>query len=165
MPVMERFVPKQAMTARYEVSPLCGSHLWRRSQIPAARRRYDIRVHCVKQVTLARSDRGESQTAGRCRRWSASPRESSEITAVDDARSEAAARLQASRRELQRLSPEAVDLDRQRLDRSIASLQAAKTDAETTRTLARARLEREGTTDLCEDLARAAARRRLAAAE
>ena len=87
------------------------------------------------------------------------------IAALDDTRSQAAARLQASRRALQRLSPEALDLDRQRLDRSIANLQAAKTDAETKRTLARARLEREGTTDPCEDLARAAARRRLAAAE
>jgi hypothetical protein len=87
------------------------------------------------------------------------------IAALDDTRSQAAARLQASRRELQRLSPEALDLDRQRLDRAIANLQAAKTDAETKRTLARARLEREGTTDPCEDLARAAARRRLAAAE
>jgi uncharacterized protein YhaN len=87
------------------------------------------------------------------------------IAALDNTRSQAAARLQASRRALQRLSPEALDLDRQRLDRSIANLQAAKTDAETKRTLARARLEREGTTDPCEDLARAAARRRLAAAE
>lgn len=87
------------------------------------------------------------------------------IAALDDTRSQTAARLQASRCELQRLSPDALDLDRQRLDRSIANLQAAKTDAETKRTLARARLEREGTTDPCENLARAAARRRLAAAE
>jgi hypothetical protein len=64
MPVMERFVPKQEMTTRYEASPLCGSHLWRRSQIPATTRRYDVRVQRVKQVNLARTDRGESQTAG-----------------------------------------------------------------------------------------------------
>jgi len=87
------------------------------------------------------------------------------IAALDDTRSQAAARLQASHRELQRLSPDALELDRQRLDRSITNLQAAKQDAETKRTLARARLEREGTIDPCEDLARAAARRRIAAAE
>ncbi|NDC54912.1 MAG: hypothetical protein EBZ74_11715, partial [Planctomycetia bacterium] len=87
------------------------------------------------------------------------------IAALDDTRSQAVARLQASHRELQRLSPDALELDRQRLDRSITNLQAAKQDAETKRTLARARLEREGTMDPCEDLARAAARRRIAAAE
>lgn len=87
------------------------------------------------------------------------------IAMLDDTRSQAASRLHASRRELQRLSPDALELDRQRLDRSISTHQAAKTDAETKRTLARARLEREGTTDPCEDLARAAARRRIAAAE
>ena len=87
------------------------------------------------------------------------------IATLDDARRQAAARLQESRRELQRLSPDALELDRQRLDRSLANLQAAKQDAETKRTLARARLEREGTHDPSEDLARAAARRRIAAAE
>jgi len=50
MPVMERFVPKQEMTTRYEVGPLCGSHLWRRSQVPAARKPYRIWVQRVKQV-------------------------------------------------------------------------------------------------------------------
>lgn len=87
------------------------------------------------------------------------------IATLDVTRRQAATRLQDSRRELQRLSPDALELDRQRLDRSLANLQAAKQDAETKRTLARARLEREGTTDPCEDLARAAARRRIAAAE
>jgi len=87
------------------------------------------------------------------------------IAALDDTRSQAATRLHASRRELHQLSPEAVELDRQRLDRSITNLQVAKQDAETKRTLARARLEREGTTDPREDLARAVARRRIAAVE
>jgi recombinational DNA repair ATPase RecF len=87
------------------------------------------------------------------------------IAALERARREAAERLAASRRELARLAPDALELDRQRLERTLANLQAAKQDAETRRQFARAKLELEGTTDPRDDLARTAARRRLAAAE
>jgi hypothetical protein len=87
-------------------------------------------------VTKRRLDAVESLQANRARlqalRAKASVLEerhgterATRIAALDDTRSQAAARLQASRRALQRLSPEALDLDRQRLDRSIANLQAA----------------------------------------
>jgi hypothetical protein len=90
---------------------------------------------------------------------------SDRITVLDEARREAAARMATSRTQLKRLAPDALDLDRQRLDRTLANLRAAKQDAETTRRIARARLELEGTADPREDLARAAVRRRLAEEE
>lgn len=88
-----------------------------------------------------------------------------QIAVLDRARRDATQRLDASRHELERLAPEALELDRSRLDRTIANLQLAKQDAETNRQLARARLELEGTADPRADLARAAARHRIAADE
>lgn len=89
----------------------------------------------------------------------------SRIAVLDQSRAAAAAQVAASRTRLARLSPEALELDRQRLERTLIMLSAAKQDAETKRQLARARLELEGTTDPREDLARAAARRRLVAVD
>jgi len=89
----------------------------------------------------------------------------SRIAELDQSRAAAAARVAASRARLARLSPEALELDRQRLERTLIKLSAAKQDAETKRLLARASLELEGTTDPREDLARAAARRRLVAVD
>ncbi len=88
-----------------------------------------------------------------------------QLARLDQARRDAESRLAASRQELERLAPEALELDRNRLERTLANLQAAKQDAETRRQIARARLELEGTTDPRDDLARAAARERIAAAE
>jgi hypothetical protein len=87
------------------------------------------------------------------------------IATLADARERAAMRLAASRARLARLRPDALELDRQRLERTLTSLAASKQEAETKRQLARAKLEIEGTTDPREDLARATARLRLAAAE
>lgn len=87
------------------------------------------------------------------------------IATLADARERAATRLAASRARLARLRPDALELDRQRLERTLSNLAASKQDAETKRQLARAKLELEGTTDPREDLARATARLRLAAAE
>ena len=87
------------------------------------------------------------------------------IATLADARERAATRLAASRARLARLRPDALELDRQRLERTLTNLAASKQDAETKRQLARAKLELEGTTDPREDLARATARLRLAAAE
>ena len=87
------------------------------------------------------------------------------IATLADARERAATRLAASRVRLARLRPDALELDRQRLERTLTSLAASKQEAETKRQLARAKLELEGTTDPREDLARATARLRLAAAE
>ncbi len=87
------------------------------------------------------------------------------IATLADARERAATRLAASRARLARLRPDALELDRQRLERTLTSLAASKQEAETKRQLARAKLELEGTTDPREDLARATARLRLAAAE
>lgn len=87
------------------------------------------------------------------------------IAALAHAWDMAAARVSASRGRLARLAPDALELDRQRLERTLTTLAAMKQEAETKRQLARAKLELEGTTDPREDLARATARRRLAAAE
>ena len=87
------------------------------------------------------------------------------ITELDNARLEATMRLVASRERIRCLAPEALELDRLRLERALANLAAERQEAETKRQLARARLELEGTTDPREDLARATARRRLAARE
>jgi len=87
------------------------------------------------------------------------------IAAFKRASGVAAAQLAASRARLAKLAPDALDLDRQRLERTIANLLAAKQDAETRRQLARATLQLQGTIDPRDDLARAAVRQRLAAAE
>jgi hypothetical protein len=87
------------------------------------------------------------------------------IVALAHASDTAAARVSASRARLARLAPEALELDRRRLERALTNLAATKQEAETSRRIARAKLELEGTTDPREDLARATARRRLAAAD
>ena len=87
------------------------------------------------------------------------------IAALEADRDRAAEQLAKSQARLAKLAPDALEIDRQRLDRSLSNLSATKQDAETKRQLARAKLELEGTTDPREDLARAATRRRLAAAE
>lgn len=87
------------------------------------------------------------------------------ITELDTARLEATTRLLASRERLRCLAPEAIELDQLRLERTLANLAIERQEAETKRQLARARLELKGTTDPREDLARATARRRLAASE
>ena len=74
-------------------------------------------------------------------------------------------KLDASRALLRRLSPDALELDRQRLERGIANVSAERQDADTRRHIARSRLELEGTTDPREDLARADAHLRLTTAE
>lgn len=75
----------------------------------------------------------------------------------------AAEQLTASQAQLARLAPDDLELNRNRHERSLAGLMATKQDAETKRQLARTKLDLEGTTDPREDLARATARRRLAA--
>jgi DNA repair exonuclease SbcCD ATPase subunit len=87
------------------------------------------------------------------------------IAALDKVRDQAAKRLAASRARLAKLAPDALELDRIRLERALQHVAAKKHDADSKRHLARARLELEGTTDPREDLARAAAAWRLAAAE
>jgi len=87
------------------------------------------------------------------------------IVALDDARRRAADRLAGSRDRLARLAPDDLERERLRLERALTSLSATQQEAETRRQIARARLELEGTSDPREDLARAAARRRLAAAD
>jgi DNA repair exonuclease SbcCD ATPase subunit len=87
------------------------------------------------------------------------------IKTLDEARILAAAQLEASRARLTKLKPEDLERNRDRIERTISNATTAKQDAETKRQWAKARLELEGTTDPREDLARAAAQQRLAAAE
>jgi DNA repair exonuclease SbcCD ATPase subunit len=87
------------------------------------------------------------------------------VATLAEARERAATQLAASRARLARLHPDALELDRQRLERTITNLTGSKQDAETKRQLARAKLELEGTADPRDDLSRAAAKLRLAAAE
>jgi DNA repair exonuclease SbcCD ATPase subunit len=87
------------------------------------------------------------------------------IKTLDEARILAAAQLEASRARLTKLKPEDLERNRDRIERTISYATTAKQDAETKRQWAKARLELEGTTDPREDLARAAAQQRLAAAE
>ena len=87
------------------------------------------------------------------------------IEALDQARDHAVKSLAASKARMAKLAPDALELDRSRLERSLQGLSARKHKAEADRQVARAKLELEGTADPREDLARAAARRRLAAAE
>lgn len=87
------------------------------------------------------------------------------IAALDEARKQAAERLAGSRDHLAELDPEDLERNRERLERTLELLTARKQDAETKRHLAKAKLDLQGTTDPRDDLARATARRRLAAAE
>ena len=87
------------------------------------------------------------------------------IAALEEAKTRAAAGLAASRARLAKLNPQDLELNRVRIERTIEKVAAAKQDAETKRELAKARLELEGTTDPRDDLARAVAQQRLAAAE
>jgi DNA repair exonuclease SbcCD ATPase subunit len=77
----------------------------------------------------------------------------------------AAEQLTASQAQHARLAPDDLELNRNRHERTLSGLTATKQDAETKRQLARTKLDLEGTTDPREDLARATARRRLAATE
>ena len=87
------------------------------------------------------------------------------IATLDMARIESLERLHASQRALARLSPDDIELERQRIERALSKQLERKQDAETKRQLAHVRLELEGTVDPREELARAAARRRIAEAE
>jgi hypothetical protein len=87
------------------------------------------------------------------------------IAALDEAQKQATERLAGSRNHLAELNPEDLERNRDRLERTLELLASRKQDAETKRHLAKAKLDLQGTTDPREDMARATARRRLAAAE
>lgn len=133
----------------------------------AARRRHDEAAAARRQVADSIQATRSTIDSLKARRDLLVERFGCERSATLHERAEralaTAAAAKATREQLTALAPESLAREQTRLERALANLRSQRQDADTARQVAREQLRREGTDDPREDLARATARRRLAA--